>query len=339
MTSNLSTFVAKPGHVLVTGGAGFIGSHTAELLLAHGCRVTVLDNLSTGYLANLSQCEAQPDFQFIEADITQDIAPPCERAAKRFGPIDRIVHFAAQTAVPLSVDDPVTDIQVNLAGTARLLEYARRNGIQKVVFASSSAIYDDDAPVPVSEQSTARPASPYGIDKLAAEFFLDYYARYHGVAFTALRFMNVYGPRQDPSSYYSGVISIFMDRAVAGQSITIFDDGEQTRDFVYVTDVAHAVVTAALSDAGNGAIINIGTGIEVSINQITRTILELTGSASHVRHEPPRAGDIRRSVTTMTRAQDLLGFAPQVDLREGLAATLAWVRDQALVNTRRGSAA
>jgi UDP-glucose 4-epimerase len=209
----------------------------------------------------------------------------------------------------------------------------------KVAFASSSAVYDDDAPVPVSEASAARPASPNGLNKLAAEFFLDYYARYHDVAFTALRFMNVYGPRQDPTSYYSGVISIFLDRAVAGQTNTIFDDGEQTRDFVYVTDVAGAVAAAALTDAGNGAVVNIGTGVEVSVNRLTRTILDLTGSASPVRHEPPRPGDIRRSVTTMDTARRLLDFAPRVDLREGLAATLAWVRAQALRNTRRGSAA
>ena len=339
MTADLQSDPNAPIHVLVTGGAGFIGSHTAELLLARGCRVTVIDNLSSGYRSNLAGCEGRDAFQFIEGDVTQDVGEMCARAAKRFGPIGRIVHFAAQTAVPLSVEDPVTDIHINLGGLARLLEFARRNGVQKVVFASSSAVYDDDAPVPVSEASTARPASPYGIDKLAGEFFLDYYARYHGVAFTALRFMNVYGPRQDPLSYYSGVISIFMDRAVTGQPITIFDDGEQTRDFVYVTDVAQAVATAALSAAGNGAVINIGTGIEVSINQITRTILDLTGSASPVRHEPPRIGDIRRSVTTMTRARELLNFSPRVDLREGLANTLAWVREQALLHARRGSAA
>ncbi|MGE4064364.1 MAG: SDR family NAD(P)-dependent oxidoreductase [Rhodospirillaceae bacterium] len=334
-----SNFRPAPAHVLVTGGAGFIGSHTVDLLLAHGCRVTVLDNLSTGYAANLAQCEGRPDYDFVEADITQDFAPALERAARRFGPIERIAHFAAQTAVPLSVDDPITDISVNVAGTVRVLEYARRHKVRKIAFASSSAIYDDDATVPVSEASTARPASPYGIDKLAVEFYLDYYARYHGLAFTALRFMNVYGPRQDPSSYYSGVISIFMDRAFANQPITIFDDGEQTRDFVYVSDVADAVVTAALTDAGNGAIINIGTGIEVSVNEITRTILELTGSRSPVRHEAPRPGDIRRSVTTMNRAKELLGFDPKVDLREGLSRTLAWVRQQALVAARRGSAA
>ena len=313
-------------HVLVTGGAGFIGSHTVDLLMTKGCKVSVLDNLSSGYRANISQWEGHARFVFVGGDVTGDVAAPLAAAVAKHGPIHRIVHFAAQTAVPVSMDDPVSDIEVNLCGTARILEYARRNAVAKVVFASSSAVYDDDAPVPVSEESTARPASPYGIDKLAAEFFLDYYARLHGLKFTALRFMNVYGPRQDPKSWYSGVISIFLDRAVAGEQITIFDDGEQTRDFVYVTDVAAAVTTALLSTAGDGAIINIGTGVEVSINEITQTILGLAKSRSAVKYEPARPGDIRRSVTTMDKAVALLGFDPKVHLREGLDHTLAWVR-------------
>ncbi len=315
-------------HVLVTGGAGFIGSHTADVLLKRGCFVTVLDNLSTGYRANISQLENQQRFQFIHGDVTGDVKGLLSKAAKRFGPIDRIAHFAAQTAVPISVDDPATDIAVNLGGTARILEYARHNKVAKLVFASSSAVYDDDAPVPVNEESRARPASPYGIDKLAAEFFLDYYARIFGLTFTALRFMNVYGPRQDPKSWYSGVISIFLDRAVTNQPITIFDDGEQTRDFVYVSDVAEVFAESLMSDKGNSAIINIGTGVEVSINTLTRTILDLAGSSAPVKHEPPRAGDIRRSVTTMDKAVELLDFHPKVGLREGLAETLAWVRTQ-----------
>ena len=324
----MSTTSSQPSspHVLVTGGAGFIGSHTVDLLMTTGARVSVLDNLSTGFIANLAKWQDHERFFFAGGDVTKDLTEPLAAAVARFGPIERIAHFAAQTAVPVSMDDPVTDIEVNLCGTARVLEYARRNGVTKVAFASSSAVYDDDAPVPVSEDSSARPSSPYGIDKLAAEIFLDYYARIYGLKFTALRFMNVYGPRQDPSSWYSGVISIFLDRAVAGQPITIFDDGEQTRDFVYVTDVARAVVTCCLSDAGNGAIINIGTGVEVTINEITRTILTLTNSASQVTHEPARAGDIRRSVTTMDRAVRLLGFDPKVDLQEGLDQTVAWVR-------------
>ncbi len=312
-------------HILVTGGAGFIGSHTVDLLMHAGYRVSVLDNLSTGYLTNIEQWIDHPRFNFVDADITTDLTAAFAGMVRRFGRIERIAHFAAQTAVPISMDDPVGDIQTNLAGTARILEYARHNKVAKVFFASSSAVYDDDAPVPVSEESRARPTSPYGIDKLAAEFYLDYYARLYGLTFTALRFMNVFGPRQDPKSWYSGVISIFLERAVTGQPITIFDDGNQTRDFVYVTDVAEAVVRALLSDAGNNAIINIGTGVEVTINALTHTILELAGSASPVRHEPARAGDIRRSVTTMDRAVALLNFNPRVELREGLHATLAWV--------------
>jgi UDP-glucose 4-epimerase len=336
---HFSKSVSRLTHVLVTGGAGFIGSHTVDLLLARGCRVSIIDNLSTGCRANLAQCDGRPDVLFMEADVTEDISAACERAVNRFGPIDRIAHFAAQTAVPLSVNDPVNDVQVNVAGAVRLLEYARHNGVQKVVFASSAAVYGNDVPCPITEETTPRPASPYGIDKLAVEFFLDYYARLHGVAFTTLRIMNAYGPRQDPSSSYSGVVSIVMDRAVSGLPITIFDDGEQTRDFVYVSDVADAIGAAILSDAGNGAVINIGCGTEMSINQITRAILDLAGSASPVHHEPARAGDIRRSFTAVARARDLLGFAPKVDMREGLARTLAWVRDEAIANTRRGSAA
>jgi UDP-glucose 4-epimerase len=313
-------------HVLVTGGAGFIGSHTADLLMERGHRVSVLDDLSTGHRANLAQWENHPNFAFVHGDVTSDLTAAFDRMLSHHGRIDRIAHFAAQTAVPISMDDPVGDIQVNLGGTARILEYARKHGVAKVLFASSSAVYDDDAPVPVSEDSSARPASPYGVDKLAGELYLDYYARLHGLTFTALRFMNVYGPRQDPGSWYSGVISIFLDRALSGEPITIFDDGEQTRDFVYVTDVADAVVDALMTDAGSNAIVNIGTGIEVTINALARTILELTRSPSPIRYEPARPGDIRRSVTTMDKAVALLRFRPRVELRDGLKRTLDWVR-------------
>ena len=315
-------------HVLVTGGAGFIGSHTVDLLMERGHRVSVLDDLSTGRRANLARWENHPNFAFVHGDVTSDLTAAFDRMVLRHGRIDRVAHFAAQTAVPISMDDPLEDIRVNLGGTVRILEYARTHGVAKVVFASSSAVYDDGAPVPVSEDSSARPASPYGVDKLAAELYLDYYARLHGLTFTALRFMNVYGPRQDPGSWYSGVISIFLDRAVSGLPITIFDDGEQTRDFVYVTDVADAVVDALITEAGNNAIVNVGTGVEVTINALARTILELTGSASPVRYEPARPGDIRRSVTTLDRAVALLRFQPRVVLRDGLERTLAWLRQR-----------
>src|SRR5262249_55884903 len=312
-------------HVLVTGGAGFIGSHTVDLLMERGHRVSVLDDLSTGRRTNLAHWENHPNFAFVHGDVTSDLTAAFERLVLRHG---RIAHFAAQTAVPISMDDPLGDIRVNLGGTVRILEYARTHEVAKVLFASSSAVYDDGAPLPVSEDSSARPASPYGVDKLAAELYLDYYARLHGLTFTALRFMNVYGPRQDPGSWYSGVISIFLDRAVSGQPITIFDDGEQTRDFVYVTDVAHAVVDALITDAANDAIVNVGTGIEVTINALARTILELTASASPLRYEPARPGDIRRSVTTMAKAVALLRFRARRELRDGLARTLACLRQR-----------
>jgi UDP-glucose 4-epimerase len=316
-------------HILVTGGAGFIGSHTVDLLMSQGHRVTVFDDLSAGSLANLSRWQDDPKFTFVKGDVSGDFAATIGAAVAETGPIDRIIHYAAQTAVPMSIEDPVKDIRVNVAGSVQVLEYARRNKIAKVAFASSSAVYDDAAPVPVSEKTLARPSSPYGIDKRVIEYYLDYYDRIFGLKYTALRFMNVYGPRQDPKSYYSGVISIFLDRAVKKTDITIFDDGEQTRDFVYVTDVAAAVVKACLDDGAHGEIINIGTGVEVTINTLAKTILDLAGSTSAIGYAPARKGDIRRSVTTMDKATRLLSFKPAMNLRDGLAQTLAWVRTQA----------
>jgi UDP-glucose 4-epimerase len=180
--------MSEAPHILVTGGAGFIGSHTVDALMSRGYRVSVLDNLSTGYMLNLEQWENNPRFNFVHADVTTDLTEAFATMVKRFGRIERIAHFAAQTAVPVSMDDPVSDIQANLAGTARILEYARTHKVAKVFFASSSAVYDDDAPVPVSEDSRTRPVSPYGIDKLAVEFYLDYYANIHKLTYTALRF-------------------------------------------------------------------------------------------------------------------------------------------------------
>lgn len=318
--------VASPPVVLVTGSAGFIGSHTVDGLMAEGCRVLGIDNLSTGSRANLRQWDGEPRHAFLEADVSGGFESVLDDAASRLGPIDCIVHLAAQTMVPLSVEDPIADVRVNLEGTVKVLEYARRRRIGKVVFASSSAVYDDDAPVPVSEGSRVRPSSPYAIDKFAGELFLDYYARVHGLTFTALRFMNVYGPRQDPESDYSGVISVFLDRALAGKPITIFGDGEQTRDFVHARDVARAVISACAGGVGDQAVINIGSGEETSINRLARMILDLTGSKSPIRYAPMRPGDIKRSVTTSGRARTLLGFVPTVGLRKGLAETLAWVR-------------
>jgi UDP-glucose 4-epimerase len=312
--------------VLVTGCAGFIGSHTVDTLLAGGYRVLGIDDLSTGHRSNLAQCAGHRRFAFVEADVTADLDRVLDAAAAQLGPIERIVHLAAQTMVPLSITDPVHDVRVNIEGTVRVLDYARHHGVKKVVFASSSAVFDDDAAVPVNEDSPVRPSSPYAIGKLGGELFLDYYARIHGLNYTALRFMNVYGPRQDPDSAYSGVISIFLDRALTHAPITIFGDGGRTRDFVHVRDITRAIASACRDGVGDRAVINLGTGEETRIDALARLILDLTASRSAVHHAPVRPGDIRYSVTTLGRAGDLLGFRPSVGLREGLAETLAWVR-------------
>lgn len=311
--------------VLVTGGAGFIGSHTVDRLMHEGRTVIVLDDLSSGSMNNLQQWENHAQLFFVKASVIDDFAPTLKDTVAKTGKIERIIHFAAQTAVPLSVDDPLNDISINLGGMARVLEYARYHGVVKVVFSSSSAVYDDDAPMPVSEKTRARPSSPYGINKLSSEFYLDYYARLHGVNFTALRFMNVYGPRQDPQSYYSGVISIFLDRAAKHEPINIYDDGEQTRDFVYASDVASAVCAVCFDSKSDGSIINIGTGIEVSINMLAASIKALSQSHSTIAHLPARLGDIRRSVTTLDAAREMFGFQPQVKLADGLKATYDWL--------------
>ncbi len=311
--------------VLVTGGAGFIGSHTVDILMENGHCVIVLDDLSSGSMKNLQRWDSHERLFFVKASVVDDLVPTLQHAVAKVGKIERIIHFAAQTAVPLSVDNPLNDISINLGGIVRVLEYARHDSVEKVVFSSSSAVYDDAAPMPVSEKTLARPSSPYGINKLSSEFYLDYYARLHGVNFTGLRFMNVYGPRQDPNSYYSGVISIFLDRAAKHQPIHIYDDGEQTRDFVYVSDVASAVCAVCFEASSDRAIINIGTGIEVSINMLAENIISLSGSHSTIAYLPARLGDIRRSVTTLDRAKETFGFSPKMTLENGLKATCDWM--------------
>ena len=263
---------------VVTGGAGFIGSHTVDRLIELGHHVVVLDDFRTGKRANLAQHAGNPRLDIVACDVSHGVFAALAPITAAHGPVERIVHLAAQVSVVASVQNPVTDMQVNYGGTLHVLEYARATGVKKVVFASSAAVYGDVATLPVAEDVPTRPVSPYGIDKLASELALDYYAAVHGVAAVALRFFNVYGPRQDPSSPYSGVISIFADRARAGRPLTIFGDGEQTRDFVYVGDVVRAIV-AGLGDgvgaAGQLTVANVGTGGEITVNELARAIVEL----------------------------------------------------------------
>jgi UDP-glucose 4-epimerase len=306
---------------VVTGGAGFIGSHTVDRLIAAGHHVVVLDDFRTGKRANLAQHAGNARLTIVACDVAHGIFAALAPLTAKHGPVERIVHLAAQVSVVHSVDNPLVDMQVNYGGTLHVLEYARAAGVKKVVFASSAAVYGDVVEMPVDEETARRPVSPYGIDKLASELALDYYAAVHGVPATWLRFFNVYGPRQDPSSPYSGVISIFSDRARAGRPLLIFGDGGQTRDFVYVGDVVRAIV-AALDDGNNRVVANVGTGGEISVLQLARTIIELCGNKSTIDHAPARAGEILHSRARVDRLRDMLGVVAQTPLVDGLRETL-----------------
>jgi UDP-glucose 4-epimerase len=313
--------------VVVTGGAGFIGSHTVDHLIELGYHVVVLDDFSTGKRANLARWAGNPALDILTVDISHGIFAALDPITRTHGPVERIVHLAAQVSVVHSIANPLTDMQVNYGGTLHVLEYARATGVKKVVFASSAAVYGDVDRFPVGEDLPTRPVSPYGVDKRASELALSCYTAVHGVATTALRFFNVFGPRQDPSSPYSGVISIFADRARRGQALTIFGDGEQSRDFVYVADVARAVATAATTERASGLALNIGTGTEITINQLAAKVAAGCGGRSKIVHAAPRAGEILRSVAAVDRARDALGWRSEVGFDTGLTATLAWAND------------
>jgi UDP-glucose 4-epimerase len=307
--------------VVVTGGAGFIGSHTVDQLMGSGHRVVVLDNLSTGKRANLARWADNPNLHLVVCDIAHGIFPALAPITAKYGAVERIVHLAAQVSVVHSVANPLVDMQINYGGTLHVLEYARAHGVKKVVLASSAAVYGEVNELPVAEETRCQPMSPYGIDKYASEFALDYYASVHGVPATSLRFFNVYGPRQDPSSPYSGVISIFTDRARAGRPLTIFGDGSQTRDFVFVGDVVRAIV-AAMGDGSSRLVANVGTGAETSVVELARTIVDLCGTKSSIEHAPPRAGEILKSRAKVERLRDSLGIVAETKLVDGLRQTL-----------------
>jgi UDP-glucose 4-epimerase len=299
---------------LVTGGAGFIGSHLVDGLLADGLEVRVLDDLSTGHLENLP---AHAGLRMIEGDVAD-----FDRVRQAADGCDWIFHQAAIASVPRTIDDPVASQRVNYAGTVNVLEAARRAGTRRVMFAASAAAYGDLPDLPKSETMAVKPLSPYAVDKLASEYACRVYHRIHGLDTVCLRYFNVYGPRQDPSSPYSGVISRFADRLLGGEAPTIFGDGEQTRDFVYVADVVEANLRAATRDSVPGTVINVATGTAVSLNELYRQMCRIVGSDRAAEYGPPRAGDIRHSVADVSLAAKVLGWAPQTPLDDGLTALL-----------------
>ncbi len=313
--------------VVVTGGAGFIGSHTVECLLEMGCRVVVLDNFHTGHRKNLAGVKDHPSLWVVEANVADGLWPALMDVERDWGQVYGMIHLAAQTSVVYSMVNPLDDIRNNYVSTAQVLEYARSRGVKKVVFSSSAAVYGDVQVEKVSEAIVPKPLSPYGIHKLSSEQLMYCYREAHGVATQPLRFFNVYGPRQDPGSPYAGVISLFVKRATQGQPLTIFGDGEQTRDFIYVKDVASAVAQACLSSGGQGEPMNIGTGRAITVNQLVETIRSLCHSTSEIQHLEPRSGEIRHSCAIVERAEQQLGFVAKTSVKDGLRDTIDWMRE------------
>ncbi len=302
---------------LVTGGAGFIGSHLVEGLLSKGCEVTVIDDLSTGRLSNLSHIKEH--IKFYQADIRDQ--ETFEKAAKD---CNIIFHQAAVVSVPKTVDKPVDSAMVNEMGTLFVLEAARKNNMKRVVIASSSAVYGDDPAIPKHENMNPKPQSPYAVQKLSGEFYARLYLDLYGLETVSLRYFNVYGPRQDPSSPYSGVISIFMTRASSKEPPIIYGDGNQYRDFIFVKDVVRFNLLAADADKANGKIFNVGTGRFIRINSLWKMISKLAGIDIKPEYKPPRSGDIMESVASIDYAGKTLGFKPDYSFKKGLEETFEW---------------
>ncbi len=287
--------------VLVTGGAGFIGSHLVDALVERGDEVTVVDDLSTGRREFVNEAARL---------LEHDIRGPFETDA------DVVFHLAAQADVGTSVERPAFDAEVNVVGTVNVLEAARGAGAAVVFSSTGGAIYGD-VDSPASEDAPLRPVSPYGIAKLGGEAYVDGWRRIHGLRAVALRFANVYGPRQS-ASLEGGVIAIFLERMAAGEETVVFGDGEQSRDFVHVADVVRALLLAA---DRNGGVYNVGTGVETSVNRLHELCRSVVGDAAEARHAEARAGDARRSVLDVSRAAAELGWQPEIELEDGLRAT------------------
>jgi len=305
-------------HYLVTGGAGFIGSHLAEELARRGQKVRVLDNLSTGKRRNL---EHIPGVEFVEGDLADPDA--CVRGVQG---VDYVLHQAAIPSVPRSVKDPVTSNRANIDGSLNILVAARDAGVKRLVYAGSSSAYGDTPTLPKREDMPTRPLSPYALQKLVAEQYCQMFTQLYGLETVTIRYFNVFGPRQDPGSPYSGVISLFSTALLEGRQPMVYGDGEQTRDFTYVANVVDGVLRACTAPDASGEVINVATGGRISLNELLRTMNRIVGTDLTARYAEGRAGDVRDSQADISKARRLLGFEPIVQLEEGLRRTLDWCR-------------
>ncbi|MGE3956285.1 MAG: SDR family oxidoreductase [Vicinamibacterales bacterium] len=305
-------------HYLVTGGAGFIGSHLATELVRRGHRVRVLDNLSTGHRHNLAHL---PDVEFLEGDLADLDA--CVQAVRG---IDYVLHQAAIPSVPRSVADPITSNRSNVDGSLNILVAARDARVRRLVYAASSSAYGDTPTLPKTEAMPTNPLSPYALQKLVVEQYCQMFTALYGLETVSIRYFNVFGPRQDPGSPYSGVISLFSTALLEGRQPIVYGDGEQTRDFTYVANVVDGVLRACEATHASGQVINVATGSRISLNDLLRTMNGILGTSIQAVYRDARLGDVRDSQADITKAADLLGYHPLVNLEEGLRHTLDWCR-------------
>jgi len=306
------------GIALVTGGAGFIGSHIASALLASGARVRVLDDLSTGHRENIDEIGAGVDF--IEGSVADE-----KLLGTALDGVELIFHEAAIPSVPRSVEAPRQSHTASVDGTFSLLLAARDKKVRRVVYAASSSAYGDQPTLPKSEQMLPDPLSPYAVAKLVGEYYCQVFTRVYGLETVSLRYFNVFGPRQDPGSQYSGVVSRFISSLLSGEQPVIYGDGEQSRDFTYIDNVVAANLSAAEASGASGKVINVANGERITLNQLLAELKDLTGKHDvTAQYLEPRVGDVRHSLADIAMARQLLGYESKVGLREGLQTTIDW---------------
>lgn len=309
--------MALTGLALVTGGAGFIGSHLAEAMVASGARVRVVDNLVTGHLENLEGIKGS--IEFLQGDLADETT-----AKKAVQGVELIFHEAALPSVPRSVSNPRETHLACVQSTFNLLLAAKEEGVRRLIYAASSSAYGDQPTLPKTEEMRPEPLSPYAAAKLVGEYYCQVFSRSYDIETISLRYFNVFGPRQDPSSPYSGVISRFIALLLNGERPVIYGDGEQSRDFTYITNVVDANKRAAETSRGLGQVINIANGERVTINQVLELLKEITGHTDvAAEYKEERTGDILHSLADISRARELLGYQPTIGLREGLELTVA----------------
>lgn len=301
--------------ILITGGAGFVGSNLARAVSQRGAEVRVLDNLTTGHPRNLAGLEAE----LVEGDV-RDV----EAVAAAVEGIDFVLHHAAVASVPESNRDPLGSSAVNITGTLNVLEASAAAGVKRLVFASSASVYGQGESWPIAEDHALLPCSPYAASKAAGEALCHAWSASRGLETVCLRYFNIFGPMQDPRSYYAGVIPVFIDSLRRSQPVVVFGDGQQTRDFVFVEDVVQANLKACLSPGISGRAVNVGRGVPTSIEELARWLATLMGAELNLIHEPIRPGDVRDSCADISLARELLGYEPTTSMEAGLTQTLRW---------------